>query len=438
MKSLALPLLFLIAATVPGAAPPPEVVSVELAEAAPLVRVLRLGLSRSTPIDVEYWTDDAAPLRASAPAAASHEVVLARLRPGRAYTYRVQGTPYRGTFRTDPLPADLSDVRFTATGTPTTPLALVHLFKADGFKGYVIVDGAGEVVWYWRTKDFPFGMARRRNRNFVFMDKGRGIVEVTPAGEEVRLVPQDTAEREMHHDVIATPADTVLYLAFDSDDVDGKRVKGEAIWEWVPETGALHKRWRSWDHLSPALDRGPRFGGEWMHANSLSVGPRGNVLVSVHYFNQIVSLTPDWRSFEWRLGGPRATIALPAGEQFSGQHTAVEIAPGRVLLFDNGRDRGGYSRAVEFAIDGGGARNVWEWKPPLANYASAVSSARRLVNGHTLVAFGMSKGLSDSTGPTEAFEVTASGSTLWHLLVTGTTTMYRVEPIASIAGERTR
>ena len=71
------------------------------------------------------------------------------------------------------------------------------------------------MVWYWRTKDFPFGAARRRNGNFVFMDKGRGVVEVTPGGQSVQEVPQGDAEHEMHHDLITTPADTVLYLAFD-------------------------------------------------------------------------------------------------------------------------------------------------------------------------------------------------------------------------------
>jgi hypothetical protein len=172
-----------------------------------------------------------------------------------------------------------------------------------------------------------------------------------------------------------------------------------------------------------------------MHANSLALGPRGNVLVSVHYFNQILSLAPDWSRIEWRLGGVRATVMVSPAEQFSGQHTAHEIEPGRILLFDNGRDRGGYSRALELAVTGGVAEKVWEWQPARANFASAVSSARRLPNGNTLISFGMSAGQSDASGPTEAFEVTASGTALWHLLVSGTTTMFRVEPITSIAGE---
>jgi hypothetical protein len=420
-----------------AAAPPPIVTSSELVETAPLTRVLRVALAQAMPLEIEYGTTGDAPLRVMSPSAMAHAVTLARLRAGRTYTYHLRGTPVRGEFRTDPLPADLAAVRFDATGTLTTPLALVHLFKSDGFKGYTIVDGRGEVVWYWRTKDFPFGAARRPSGTFVFMDKGRGIIEVTPAGETVRELPQEGAELEMHHDLITTPSGSGLYLAFDTEEVDGKRVKGEAIWEWQPDSGERHRRWRSWDHLSPTLDRGPRFAGEWMHANSLALGPRGNLLVSSHYFNQILSLTADWKSFEWRLGGVRATVTVPEPEQFSGQHTAVEISPGRVLLFDNGRGRGKGSRVLELAIGNGTAKKVWEWLPANRNYASAVSSARRLGNGNTLVAFGMSKGQSDSSGPTEAFEVGPSGATVWHLLVSGTTTMFRVEPLNAIAGEIT-
>jgi hypothetical protein len=352
-----------------------------------------------------------------------------------------------GAFAPDPLPADLASVTITATGTPTSPYALVHLFKQDGFKGYALVDGRGAIVWHYRTKDYPFGAARRKNGNFVFMDKGRGLVEVNPRGEVVHELAQRDPEREMHHDLIVTPADTVMYIAFDTEDARGKRLKGEAIWEWNPDTGEDVKRWRSWDFLSPIDDVGPRTAGEWLHANSLAIGPRGNVIMSFHYINQVISITKDWKSIEWRLGGIRPTIPLTPDQQFSGQHTAREIAPGRIVLFDNGRDRGGYSRAMELSLENGTgtpkgvpygsavpydrATTVWQWRPEKDNYSSAISSARRLPGGNTLVSFGMSAGQAESTGPTEAFEVTNAGKIVWHLSVSGTTTMFRVEPIAS-------
>ena len=171
-----------------------------------------------------------------------------------------------------------------------------------------------------------------------------------------------------------------------------------------------------------------------MHANALAIGPRNNVLMSVHHWNQIISITPDWRTIEWRLGGMGATHPLPVADAFSGQHTAREIASGRVVLFDNGTSRGGYSRAIEYSLDAGSARTPWEWRSQPLNYASAVGSARRLPNGNTMVAFGMRAGLAGSTGPTEVYEVDAAGTPVWHL-VTSTQTMYRAEPLTSLGAE---
>ena len=331
-----------------------------------------------------------------------------------------------------PIPADLQAITFTATGTLSPQYALVHLFAEQGFKGYALVDSSGRIAWHYRTKDYPFGADRRKNGNFVFMDKGHGLVEVDRSGAIVHELMQRDPENEMHHAIVVTPRDTVLYLTFDTQDFAGKRLKGEAIWEWNPDTGEDVKRWRSWDFMDPALDRSARTAGEWLHGNSLHVGPGGNILLSFHYINQVISIAPDWKSIEWRLGGVRSTIAVPADQQTSAQHTAAELEKNRILMFDNRTDlQPPYSRAVEYVIDGAAAKQVWQWKAPNNNYASAVSSARRLSNGNTLIAFGMEKGRNGSSGPTEAYEVTPDGAVRWHLIVSGVMTTFRVEPINS-------
>jgi arylsulfotransferase ASST len=419
-----------------GTDPPPvRVVSADLVAPAPLVRTLRLALEQPAAVTVEYWADGVPRLRVRGPVAAEHLLLLAQLRPGRTYNYEVLGTATAGTFVTGALPEDLARVTFAVTGQLSVPLLMLHLDDPGGFRGYAAVDGAGQVVWYWRTTDFPFGMTWRANGNLVLLDKGRGLVEITPAGQVVHEFAQDVANRELHHDVIATPQNTLLVIAFDDRVVNGTQVRGDAIWEWTPETGAASKRWTAWDHFSPAQDRGPRFGGEWMHANALAIGPRGNVLMSVHYWNQIMSITPDWQRIEWRLGGVNATVTVPDADRFSGQHTPHEMAGGRVLLFDNGVERQGYSRALELAIDGTTARTLWEWRAQPANYAGALGSARRLGNGNTLVAFGMSAGVAGSSGPLEVYEVSSDGIPRWHLIVRNTSFMYRAEPFSAIAGE---
>jgi hypothetical protein len=412
----------------------PTIVSAELAVAGPLVQALTLELASVSAVEVEYWTEGSPRLVVRSAPAISHRLELTRLRPAATYRYEIGGTGEGGSFLTESLPDDLAQIRFTASGTPTVPLVLLHVSTEAAFHGYVIVDASGAVVWYARNADFPFGATRRGNGNFVFMDRVTGLREVTPAGEVVAELAQDLTSREMHHDVIATPANSLLFLAFDTREWNGATLKGEAIWEWWPDGGQVEKRWTSWDHLSPEWDRG-RIGVEWLHANSLSIGPRGNVLVSVHYLDQVISIARGWEEIEWRLGGVNATISVPGDARFSGQHTAAEVAPNRVLLFDNGTARAGPSRALELDISGSEASRIWAWGATPDNYAFAVSSARRLSNGNTLVAFGMRDQLIGSYGGTEVYEVTAADEPVWHLRVEGVSVQYRAEPIWSIGGE---
>lgn len=337
------------------------------------------------------------------------------------------------------LPDDLAAVTFTTEGRPTAPWVLLEIRHDEGFRGFVAVDRDARPVWFYRTEGSPSGATLRANGHFVLLDSERGLVEVGAGGEVLREVPQEGPPgRFVHHDVIATPDNTVLFLARETRPWPDTLVTGDAVWEWVPETGALEKRWTAFDHLVPEVDRSPRsMTTDWLHANSLSVGPRGNVVVSLHFIDQVLSIAPDFQSLEWRLGGVGATI--PVDDPFSGQHTAAEVEPNRVLVFDNGFDREEerYSRAVEYELEPGGtARKVWEWRPERDNWARVISSARRLPNGNTLVAFGLRAIPSlGTTGPLEVYEVDEDGEVVWHLLLDGLVgSMYRATPLFELGG----
>lgn len=402
--------------------------------AGPLLHTLDVELERPAPVRVEYWTDGGPRLTVASATAATHRIPLARLRADRTYFYRLAGHDLKGAFSTEALPPDLARVRLTASGSLTTPLVLLQLYDPHGFRGYVAVDAGGNIVWYWRTVDMALGATRRVNGHAVFLDRGRGLVEVRADGSIAHELPQDAVNREQHHDVIVTPRDSLLFLAFDTRPHRGAMLKGEAIWEWQPDTGHTVKRWSSWEHLSPDNDRGSRSGEEWLHANSLALGPRGNVLVSFHFLDQVISISPDFRRVEWRLGGVNASRRLAASDQYSGQHAASELASQRLLLFDNGFDTRDSSRALEFDLRGAMPKVVWQWHPPRRNKSAFVSSARRLASGHTLVSFGMSAG-NGSTGPIEVFEVNRRGEAVWHLEVADAKQMFRAEPWPSIASE---
>lgn len=335
------------------------------------------------------------------------------------------------------LPPDLAAVTFTASGRPTTPHVMLELRHPEGFSGFVAVNAAGAPVWFFRTRGSPFSFTRRSSGNFVLLDSERGLVEVTPAGAVVReLAQQERPGRRMHHDVAATDDNTVLFIAEEWQQHDGELINGEAIWEWQPETGMVVKRWSAFDHLDPLLDTGARSrSDDWLHANSIAVGSRGNILLSLHFLDQVISLAPAFSAIESRIGGVRATIAVD--DPFSGQHTVHETGDARLLLFDNGFDRTDerYSRVVEYEIEGSTARAVWMWRPERDNWARVISSARRLPGGTTLVGFGTPHDRpAGSTGPIEVYEVGPNGAVMWHLEISGAvSSMYRATPVTSFS-----
>lgn len=331
------------------------------------------------------------------------------------------------------LPSDLAAVTFNATGTSTAPYTMLELNQSGGFNGFVAMNSDGKPVWYFRTQGGASGFTRRKSGNFVFLDSKQGLVEVTTNHDTVHLLAQEDAPgRHIHHDVTTTPDNTILFIADDWRQSNDSLTNGAALWEWNPENGTTIKRWSSFDHLDPLLDRGSRSAAaDWLHPNSVAFGPRGNVLISMHFLNQIISLSPDYQTIEWRLGGVRATI--PAADPFSGQHAASEVMPGRILMFDNGYERTSekYSRAMEVEIIGDSSRVVWQWRPERDNWSRIISSARRLPNGNTLVGFGQPHNeLLGSTGPIEVYEVTNSGAVVWHVEISGSVmAVYRATPL---------
>jgi hypothetical protein len=438
-----------------GGDPAPDIVATMVEDRGPIFRRLLVTLSQPGEVDVEYGTPGGERLRVTSLAPATgHALVLPRLRERQTYTFRVNAraapgaaeSTTEGSFATGDLPEDVRAIGFAASGVASAPL---HFLSTRSiFTGGLIVDAQGRVVWYGRTPSAPLGAARRANGHWVVLyggDGGAGLIELSALGEVVHRLDAAAlpAGQRVHHGVTATPRDTLLFLTFDPRAVDGQLRHGEALWEWNPSTGALDKRWSAFDFLDPRVEFGERSVPEdWLHANSVSIGPRGNIVVSLHYLDQVISVTSDFGAIEWRLGGARSTFAADPLQAISGQHSAFEVATNRVLMFDNGvarADGSRFSRAIEFALDPASGRvaTAWEYRPDPPIWAPIICSVRRLPNGHSVVAFGTPAGQLGATGPVALHEVSPSGERLWTLLLTlppggG---IFQADPIASIAGE---
>ena len=449
---------------------PSGVLSVSIdSSAGPITRFATITLERPAPVRVTYGLPDASDAPVLTITADSNKAVykiwLPRLRAGSVYTLEA-GIPADGgvhvtEFGTGALPADLAEITLEEIGTPTAPVALVEIAAAGGnapppgFTGLLMVE-RGEIVGYIRVQGALFGATRRANGEIVVVHPTLGLVRHRPDGsviDQLTQPPQGVLYRRIHHDVTATPSNTLLFIANDTLTIDGTHVIGESLWEWTPETGAIVKRWSSFTHLDWRTERGREGGrsvpGNWLHGNGIKYGPRGNVVMSLRNISQVISISPDFSTVEWRLGGASPTLALPDADRFFGQHYVSEPAPNRILVYDNGFARPGcsthvdaacYTRAVEYSVNTAAstATKVWEYRHSPKIYAELVGSAVRLSNGNTVVLFGMLDGESSSSGPRTTVEVNDAGVVRWRLDFIGDnpTRIYRVTPAASLVGER--
>lgn len=373
-------------------------------------------------------------------AAARHELLLPRLYADTGYAWtvrtfdgaRASDSVVRGELTTGPLPAGLADLDYTVEGEGTFELMLLPQSVA-GFAGQVGMEPDGAIVWYAETTARPLAATPvPGSDDVVFIDNGRdGIVRLAPDGGVVAFLPREGGPYgRIHHDVAVTGAGRVLFIARHDEVVGGTLVTGEAIWDWDPSTGSVEMKWSSFDALDWTTDRTEASAPDnWLHANSISIGPRGNILLSLRRLHQVISIAPDFGSLEWRLGGPNATHALSDDDRFVGQHSAWELPGDRVLLLDNGGggEPDAYSRGLELRLVGDTTDLVWQYAADPPIHAGSQSGIYRMATGHSLVTF--------SSLSLTVDEVDAAGNRVWRLSGAELDRAFRAVPWTSIAGE---
>lgn len=432
-----------------------NILSVEIdSVGGPILRVVTVQLDNPAKIEITYAAQGTSVLTMPADSVASfHRVILPRLRPNREYSLEVSvpgddASMLRGSFGTGALPPELAEIALQVAGTPTLPVALVEIAQAERFFGALLIVEDAEIVGYVQMVSPLFGSTRRANGDLVVLDNALGLVSRRLDGTVAHQLPQrdsmpSAPYGRIHHDVTATPSNTLLFIANEVQDIDGIPITGEALWEWSPEAGTVVKRWSAFDHLTWEGPRGRSTVGNWLHGNGIKYGPRGNVVMSLRNINQVISISPDFSTVEWKLGGT-GSLAVADADRFYGQHYVSEPTLNHVLVYDNGFQRpgGAYTRVIEYRIDAaaGTATPVWQYRPSPDVLAALVGSAQRHPNGNTTVLFGMRNPDDGSFGHIDlaAVEVNPSGSVVWQLAFDKAVLkrIYRVTPVASLIGER--
>jgi hypothetical protein len=300
----------------------------------------------------------------------------------------------------------------------------------------IIVDNAGEVVWYSSLGDIT---------NYQLEDgtllywTDSDVIVIDMLGNEVRRITLDDPGTGLTHDLFPTTNQTFLSATiqqaeikdFPTSDTDPNasrktaKVEDNPIVEFDSE-GNLLNIWPLVEMLDTtrigynSLDVRPlpdALGHDWAHVNSVIHDPRDDsIIISLRHQDALVKFSRTTGDLIWILG-PHANwsaefqpfLLTPVGEPFEWlyhQHAPTITPSGTILVFDNGnfraspfdgnnkiRNRQNYSRAVEYAIDEDNmqVRQVWEYGKNIAKplYAGHISDANWMnTTGNVLITFG--------------------------------------------------
>ena len=407
----------------------------------------------------------------------SHHFSVARLRPLTTYSYEVfivneEGqsiSAWQGNFKTGSLPAGLRHFETIAQGQATYPLTLKE-HEEQYFSGLLVLDSQAYIVWYYESVHGVETVAQKGNGNLIYGATRLGLREITPLGEEVDRLDEtcmtSAFQGQFHHEVLIRPDNRVLYLSSAIHEAAQGEVSqpqtSDIVSEWDQNKGTSRVLFDIFDFIQLA-DRtedsnvseggffwkgcsgAPKGVQDWTHANSLFVGHRGNVILSIRHLDQIISIAPDFQSIEWRLGGPGSDFTFSnSSDLFYHQHSAVELRNGNILLFDNGNTRpdedgGEYSRALEIHLDFDemSARKVWQYRHDPDLFAGCCSNVTRLPNGNTVMVFGADFVTNQCCRVFTVVEANPSGEKIFEIQMRSPqmAVQYRVYPISSINGE---
>jgi hypothetical protein len=449
----------------------------------PLIVDAAIDLAAPAPIYLEYGNPAIGWLRTPTTAAATrHELALVRLVASTSYDVRAFALDSSGTcaltatsvsLTTREVGGLLSGFGTTVTGVPSAPLMLVDLRTPElsgrtasastRVRWLLILDAAGHLVWYYSV---PLEISepaltagvnahiRLADGNFAYLAELFGIEIVSPDARLLRRIP--LPDSKIHHELLQVPDGRLMFLSKDERTLDLSAsggaaqtlVRGDEIRLLDLETERVETVWTSFD-LITTDERTPQWLNkrdnnyqEWTHGNSLFLGKRGNLLLSMRHLDQIIALSPNFKTVEWRLGGTRSDFSFPSeSDRFYGQHSISELPNGNLLMFDNGNGRpeDDYSRALELALDfeTKQVHKVWEYRQTPDVFAGSQGSTVRYENGNTLIDFGFLKNIGD---PLVVTEVRPNGTPAWevnlHLGGKRPASSYRARPLQTIAGEQ--
>jgi hypothetical protein len=286
------------------------------------------------------------------PEGTHHALTLWGLHAETDYTWQVTagGETGHGRFTTSILPSSLAGFTTSITGDATDLDAMLIAQMCGTTSLLMMVDPAGEVVWYEPAADdvgsmVAFSGYSWTDEGTILLSTSRtDIRELAPSGDVLLRV--DDLPLPVHHD-LHRGGDYVYSL--NASDHEDKVVDGFYV---IDRDGAVVGTWDLADYttLTGATESGPSYwqntfpGAEdWSHGNSIWSDGH-TVVMSLRWQDAAIGIVgdpedPAFGDILWRLTGTTNSVftsdfSWTDGGKFDGQHHITPV-DGGLTLFDN-------------------------------------------------------------------------------------------------------
>lgn len=306
------------------------------------------------------------------------------------------------------------------TGTESSPrfifLAPRYLSPHPSQQGLMICDRLGRLVWFRPTPGTnPFNLDAQVARGETRLTWWEGsIVSSHGAGTDYLANERYETVERLHashglqtdlHEFNLTPEGTALITAYGTARAD-TRAEGGArdalvlvghAQEIELGTGKVLLDWNSLEHLS--LDESylrasadPNFAFDFVHLNSVSLTPDGNLLLAGRNTWAAYKVDRSSGAVLWRLGGRRSDFEMGAATRFFWEHDVRQPDASTLTVFDDGSypPEEAHSRALLLDVDER-ARTVAlrrAYTHPTGFLAANQGSMQLLADGRVFVGWG--------------------------------------------------
>jgi hypothetical protein len=292
-------------------------------------------------------------------------------------------------------------------------------YSGPGQDGPMIVDGAGNLVWF---DPLPAGTESTNLRVQQYEGKPvltwwQGYIPPQGFGQGEDVIADSSYHQILRmragnglpadlHDFDITAQNRALVTAFDPIRCNLSSVGGpsdgavtDSLFQEIDlRTHLVRREWHPLDHIalsrsySSATTTTTEWPYDYFHLNSINYRRDGSILISARNTSALYELSPSSGQVIAQIGGKHGSEKLGAGAATAYQHDAEELPNGDITIFDNGAVPKVHpqSRGVIVSVDQNTKTDtlVGQYEHPTPLSAASQGNVQSLENGDMFIGWG--------------------------------------------------